>query len=103
MPLPSSPATEATIKNLRNTLISPENQKKQFDLLRAMNAEQLNHASPAGHDPEYEAVIESYELGVNSYVRKPVGVSEFFDAVQQLGMYWLVLNEPSPRSLRGAG
>jgi CheY-like chemotaxis protein len=45
----------------------------------------------------------SYELGVNSYVRKPVGVSEFFDAVQQLGMYWLVLNEPSPRSLRGAG
>jgi CheY-like chemotaxis protein len=38
----------------------------------------------------------SYQLGVNSYVRKPVDVSAFFDAIRQLGMYWLVLNEPSP-------
>jgi CheY-like chemotaxis protein len=45
----------------------------------------------------------SYELGVNSYVRKPVGVTDFFEAVRQLGMYWLVLNEPAPRALRGAG
>lgn len=45
----------------------------------------------------------SYELGVNSYVRKPVGVTEFFEAVRQLGMYWLVLNEPSPRAMRGTG
>lgn len=44
-----------------------------------------------------------YELGVNSYVRKPVGVTDFFEAVRQLGMYWLVLNEPAPRALRGAG
>jgi CheY-like chemotaxis protein len=45
----------------------------------------------------------SYELGVNSYVRKPVGVTDFFEAVRQLGIYWLILNEPSPRHLRGAG
>jgi CheY-like chemotaxis protein len=45
----------------------------------------------------------SYELGVNSYVRKPVGVTEFFEAVRQLGMYWLILNEPSPRTMRGGG
>jgi CheY-like chemotaxis protein len=45
----------------------------------------------------------SYELGVNSYVRKPVGVTDFFEAVRQLGMYWLILNEPSPRTPRGAG
>ncbi|WP_224363041.1 response regulator [Hyalangium versicolor] len=45
----------------------------------------------------------SYELGVNSYVRKPVGVTEFFEAVRQLGMYWLVLNEPAPRAMRGTG
>jgi CheY-like chemotaxis protein len=38
----------------------------------------------------------SYELGVNSYVRKPVDVSSFFEAIRQLGMYWLVLNETSP-------
>jgi CheY-like chemotaxis protein len=39
-----------------------------------------------------------YQLGVNSYVRKPVDVTSFFDAVRQLGMYWLLLNEPSPRA-----
>lgn len=37
--------------------------------------------------------IESYKLGANSYVRKPVEFSQFFAAVQQLGLYWLVLNE----------
>jgi CheY-like chemotaxis protein len=39
----------------------------------------------------------SYELGVNSYVRKPVDVGSFFEAIRQLGMYWLVLNETSPQ------
>lgn len=37
--------------------------------------------------------IESYRLGTNSYVRKPVDFHEFVDAVQQLGLYWVVLNE----------
>jgi CheY-like chemotaxis protein len=37
--------------------------------------------------------IESYKLGANSYVRKPVDFSQFAEAVQQLGLYWLVLNE----------
>jgi CheY-like chemotaxis protein len=40
----------------------------------------------------------SYELGVNSYVRKPVDVTSFFEAIRQLGMYWLVLNETSPHA-----
>lgn len=40
----------------------------------------------------------SYQLGVNSYVRKPVDVASFFEAVRQLGMYWLVLNETSSRA-----
>ncbi len=38
--------------------------------------------------------IESYKLGANSYVRKPVDFNQFADAVHQLGLYWLVLNEP---------
>jgi CheY-like chemotaxis protein len=37
--------------------------------------------------------IESYKLGANSYIRKPVDFRQFIDAVQQLQLYWLVLNE----------
>ncbi len=37
--------------------------------------------------------IESYKLGANSYVRKPVDFNQFVEAVQNLGLYWLVLNE----------
>ena len=40
--------------------------------------------------------IESYGLGANSYVRKPVDFGQFVDAAQQLGLYWLVLNQPPP-------
>lgn len=42
---------------------------------------------------EQEDVISSYKLGVNSYVRKPVDFNQFVEAVQQLGLYWLVLNQ----------
>jgi two-component system response regulator len=40
--------------------------------------------------------MEGYRLGANSYVRKPVDFTQFADAVNQLGLYWLVLNEPPP-------
>ena len=42
-------------------------------------------------------MIESYSLGCNSYIRKPVDFVQFGDAVQQLGLYWLVLNVAPPR------
>ncbi len=40
--------------------------------------------------------IKGYENGANSYVRKPVDFNEFTEAVRQLGIYWLLLNEPPP-------
>jgi two-component system, response regulator len=45
---------------------------------------------------EDQDVINGYGYGANSYVRKPVDFSEFVDAINKLGMYWLVLNEPPP-------
>lgn len=45
---------------------------------------------------EEQDVAAGYDLGVNSYVRKPVDFNQFAAAVQQLGLYWLVLNEAPP-------
>jgi two-component system, response regulator len=45
---------------------------------------------------EEEDMIKSYDLGANSYVRKPVESEEFSEATRQLGLYWLVLNQLAP-------
>jgi two-component system response regulator len=48
-------------------------------------------------------IVETYELGVNAYVQKPVDFNEFGEAVKHLGMFWLLLNSaPNPRSIRAA-
>jgi two-component system response regulator len=47
---------------------------------------------------EEEDIFTSYKLGANSYVRKPVEFKRFTEAVQQLGLYWLLINQPPPPS-----
>jgi two-component system response regulator len=43
---------------------------------------------------EERDIVESYELGVNSYIVKPVDFEQFAEAIRQVGFYWLLLNEP---------
>ncbi len=49
---------------------------------------------------EERDVVESYELGVNAYVVKPVGFPEFARAIRGLGLFWAILNEPPPPKAR---
>jgi two-component system, response regulator len=46
---------------------------------------------------EEKDLVESYELGANSYVVKPVDIVQFIDAIKVLGQYWAVINQPPPK------
>lgn len=45
---------------------------------------------------EEQDLISGYKYGANSYVRKPINFNEFVDAVRNIGLYWLLINEPPP-------
>ncbi|MDO9303134.1 MAG: response regulator [Anaerolineales bacterium] len=49
---------------------------------------------------EEDDIAQSYDLGANSYIRKPVDFKQFVESVQHLGLYWLVMNEPAPPKKR---
>ncbi len=70
-----------------------------LEVLRRLRAEPHTRLLPVvvlTTSNEERDAIESYSLGCNSYIRKPVDFVEFSEAIRQLGMYWLLLNEPPP-------
>jgi two-component system response regulator len=70
-----------------------------LEVLQRVRAEPRTHRLPVvilTSSREDEDLMRGYDLGANSYVRKPVDFTQFVDAVRQLQMYWLVLNEPPP-------
>jgi two-component system response regulator len=70
-----------------------------LDVLRRLRADQRTRLLPVvvlTSSKEESDLIESYSLGANSYIRKPVQSEEFAKAVNALGLYWLLLNEVPP-------
>ena len=72
-----------------------------LDVLKRLRADPRTRLLPVvilTTSNEDRDVIASYELGANSYIRKPVDFEQFMAAVRQLGLYWLVLNVAPPRA-----
>ena len=72
-----------------------------LEVLRRLRADARTRLLPVvilTSSTEERDLVESYRLGANSYVRKPVDFVEFVDAVRQLGLYWLLLNQPPPQA-----
>jgi two-component system response regulator len=67
-----------------------------LDVLRRLRDDERTKPLPVvvlTSSDEERDIIDSYGLGANSYIRKPVAFNQFTEAVRQLGLYWLVLNE----------
>lgn len=72
-----------------------------IEVLRQIRASEATRLLPVvilTSSNEDEDRLKAYSLGANSYVRKPVDFDEFVKAAGQLGLYWLLLNEPPPKS-----
>jgi two-component system, response regulator len=70
-----------------------------LDVLRVLRANEHTKLLPVvvlTSSVEDQDLVQSYSLGANSYVQKPVDFVQFTDAVRQLGLYWLVLNQSAP-------
>ena len=71
-----------------------------LDVLRRIRGGMITRRMPVvilTSSREEEDMAASYDLGVNSYIRKPVDFEQFVQSVEQLGLYWLVLNQEPPK------
>ena len=71
-----------------------------LEVLRRLRADERTRNIPVvilTSSKEEQDLLNGYKLGANSYIRKPVDFIQFTESVRQLGLYWLVLNEPPPR------
>jgi two-component system response regulator len=75
-----------------------------LEVLRRVRADARTRLAPVvvlTSSKEDQDMVTSYSLGANSYIRKPVDFDQFMEAVRQLGLYWLVLNERVPTGTKG--
>ncbi len=73
-----------------------------LEVLRRLRADDRTKMLPVvilTSSNEERDLVSGYSLGANSYVRKPVDFSAFTEAARQLGLYWLLLNEPPPQAV----
>ncbi len=74
-----------------------------LEVLQRMRADERTKLVPVvilTSSTEEQDMINGYKFGANSYVRKPVDFTQFVEAARQLGLYWLVINEPPPKIRR---
>jgi len=71
-----------------------------IDVLRAIRADARTKMIPVvilTSSKEQRDIVEGYKLGVNAYIQKPVDFEEFRRVIEQMGLFWLVVNQPPPR------